>query len=274
MSGVSPKVLTDLEFTITGPEDFGENGTMTLKVKQDCTLSDEMIVCKVNGKVPTGKYTVKENNTDVEFFTLVDAIGDGETKKVNKNDQVVFEIKNVYEVDKVSYTVIKIWDDGHNKDGIRPKKLTVNLYGDEEFVSGKDLSVDYKYTGEDLPEEYDSEDVWMYEFKNLPVANEMGELISYVAEEDFISDDYEEMNDGDDYFTVFVNYYEPTPDDPCADGEGCGGDVIPPIAPETGKLVKNTAGAISATGEQTMVVVLTLGVTIVLIGVARFIKRK
>ena len=102
VSGLMAETLTDLEFTITGPEDFGEDGEMTVKLGEGCEAVGYEIVCIVEGRVPTGMYMVKENNAEVEKYTLVEVSGDNEVeRKVNRDDEVVFEIKNKYEADEV-----------------------------------------------------------------------------------------------------------------------------------------------------------------------------
>ena len=95
-SGVSASDLENLTFTIVGPADFGVNSEMTLSFSNDCVISGTVATCVVNGNVPTGEYTVKENEAEVEGFEL-SVSGDNETKDVKKGDKVVFEIENIYE---------------------------------------------------------------------------------------------------------------------------------------------------------------------------------
>ena len=94
-SGVSEAELQGLTFTITGPEDFGDNGEMTLTFSDDCTVDGDVAICEVEGDVPTGEYTVKENNAELKNYTLT-ATGDNETQDVEKDVEVVFEIVNEY----------------------------------------------------------------------------------------------------------------------------------------------------------------------------------
>ena len=259
--GVSPEVLTDLEFTISGPEDFEE---VTLKASEDCTINDDMISCKVDGRIPTGKYTVVENNAKIENFTLTVSGDNDVEKKVSKDERAVFEITNDYKVDTTSYTVLKLWDDAHDKDGVRPKTLTINLYGNDELVESTELSSENEYSDEELPADLDA---WMYVFEELPVANEMAEVIDYSAEEVLESSDYEmiEMG-GDAYMMTFVNYHELNPEDPCANG-GCGG-VVPPATPETGVLTRNKTSAENSSVTPNvagMVALVSLGLMILVI---------
>ena len=220
VTGVSAKILKDLEFVVRGPEDFAE---VTLKVSEDCAVSGDVITCELEGRVPTGKYTVEEKNAEIENFTL-NATSDEEIT-VTKGQDAVFKITNEYEVDKTVYTVVKLWDDEYNNDGKRPGTLTVKLLAGGETVGSKDLSDDYSVAEEDLPEDMAGYDVWMYEFTDLPVADENAEVIEYIAEEVLESDDYEQVwVGGDQYSMTFVNYHEPElikndDDDPDNDGQ-------------------------------------------------------
>lgn len=96
-SGISESALQGVTFIITGPEDFGEDGGITLILGDDCTISDSVAICNVDVDIPTGEYTVKEDNAEIEGYTLTVSGDDGETKEVEKDDEVVFEIINEYE---------------------------------------------------------------------------------------------------------------------------------------------------------------------------------
>ena len=234
--GVKAEVLKDIEFTITGPEDFGNKGKMTLKIGKGCTTSGYEITCTIDGKVPTGVYSVSEKDAEIEGFTLTVSGDNGVQKEVDKGDEVLFEIKNEYVVDKVMYYVDKVWEDAHNKDGKRPEKLTVNLLANGEAIKSVDMTMRDAYIiGEEDEDDYVTGDVWGTFWEGLPYADENAKKIAYTVEEVLESDDYELMwVGGDEYATTFVNYHEPE-EDPCANG-GCGGDIVPPMAPETGEL--------------------------------------
>ena len=274
VKGLSPEVLADLEFTIEGPEDFGDDGKMTFVVGDDCSIDGEIITCEVEGEVPTGEYTVTESNADVEHFELHPSGDIDEGKEVGKNDDAVFEITNEYEVDKTTYRIVKVWYDEHDKDGIRPAELKVNLLANGEPTQTKMLSADYE-TQEDWGEDLEKSDVWEHTFKDLPVADEYAEEIEYYAEEVLEAEGYEQIDEiSGRRTTIFVNMHEPA-NDPCADGEGCGGDVPPLAPPETGKLTVNrrSYGLVKAMDNTLIVAVMMVGM-VVLIGTARIIKRK
>ncbi len=237
-SGINASVLRDVTFTIEGPEDFGDNGTMTLTVGEDCTSSEDKIVCEVDAKIPTGDYTVTEGNAEIEHFTLTVSGDDGVEKTVSKNDEVEFKIDNKYVVDTTYYDVIKIWEDEHDKDGIRPETLSVNLLANGEVVETKELSSENEIQDEELPEGLERSDIWEYTFEGLPVVDKNAEEIEYYAEEILDAEGYEQIDEiGGMHTVIFVNMHEPVVD-PCEEG-GCGGEVPPVKTPETGKLTKS-----------------------------------
>lgn len=182
-SGVNAEALKDITFTITGPADFGDNGKMVLKFADDCAASGNEATCVVKAKVPTGKYSVKENNAEIDNFSL-ETIGDGASKDVKKGDRAVFTINNKYDVDETYYSVTKIWDDNDDQDGKRPDELTVKLKADGKTINTVVLTAD--------DESEDMENAWIHTWNELPVANENGKVISYTVEEVLDSKDYEQ----------------------------------------------------------------------------------
>lgn len=251
--GVSKDALKDLTFTVTGPDDFGTDGEVIISFsEEDCTFSGNKATCEVKETIPTGKYTVKENNAEVEYFTLTTTGDNEETKTVGKNDEVVFKIKNEYVVDTVVYEVVKIWDDAHDKDGIRPDELEIKLLANGDEIETVALSMsDSVIIDEEEAEEtgIGTGDVWIYVWEELPIADENAELIKYTAEEILESDDYELVDEeSDDYYAIFVNYHEPKPEDPCALG-GCGADT-----PNTGVFTAIESGATEEGGVVSMMI--------------------
>ena len=268
VKGLSAEVLTDLEFTIEGPEDFGEEGKLTLKASEDCAISDDTITCDVDDRIPTGNYTVTESNAEVEYFELT-VSGDNEAEKeVAKDDEVVFEITNTYDVEKVEYYVDKVWEDEHNKDGSRPESLTINLLANGEVVDTLELTMKDAYIIDESDEDYVTGDIWGSLWEGLPYADENAEVIVYTVEEVLESDGYEQLAVfGDEYASTFLNYHKPV--DPCAEG-GCGGDVIPP-APDTGMITGPLGEGLTSAG---WVGNVFGGVAIIILGVSLFVAGR
>ena len=170
---------------------------------------------------------------------------------------------------------MKIWEDEHNKDGSRPETLKVNLLANGEVVDDEELSADNEIQDEDLPEELESSDIWVYTFEGLPVADENAKVIEYYAEEILEADGYEQIDEiGGMHTVVFVNMHEPVVD-PCEEG-GCGGEVPPVKTPETGKLTKSyNNGAVEGAWTGNMIggaMMVILSVSLVAFGKRKEVK--
>ena len=268
IEGLKASVLSEkgLTFTLSGPDDFEPT---EIKFSDFKEISEGVYEYTFDGRIPTGDYKVVESGAEVEYFT-VEVSGDGEEQTVAKDDEAVFEIVNKYTSEKVSYGVVKIWDDAHDKDGKRPGELEIQLSADGEVVDTVYMSMaDAVIIGEE-DEEYSTGDVWVYVWEELPMADESAELISYTVEEILESDDYEQTDmESDEYYTLFVNSHQL--DDPCAEG-GCGGDIVPPVTPETGRLT-NVGGGASMDNTFVMAVFVLTSVILMAGGVV-FAKRK
>ncbi len=270
IEGLKASVLSEngLTFTLSGPDDFEP---VEIEFNDFEEVSDGVYEYTFDGRIPTGEYKVVESGEDVEYFTVT-VSGSDKAQEVAKDAEVVFEIVNEYEAEKVWYEVAKIWDDAHDKDGKRPEQLEIHLLANGEVVDIVYMSMNDAVIIGVEDEEYTTGDVWVYVWEELPMADEYAELISYTAEEVLESDDYEQTDmEGDEYYTLFVNSHQL--EDPCAEG-GCGGDIIPP---ETGRMtvdeeLQNSQGAVV---DNTFVLVIFMGVSVVVLyGVAKFAKWK
>ena len=96
--------------------------------------------------------------TDVDDYELVSTVVEGTVTTVTYHHEIV----------TVSRTVIKVWDDDNDRDGLRPENLTVTLNGDQEII---------------LSEEND----WTATLENLPVYANGGREIIYKWTESSVS---------------------------------------------------------------------------------------
>ncbi len=121
-------------------------------------------------------YTIKEVNVNENYVSKIEVLNDD-----NKADEyaVKYKITNTYVPEKIEIKGTKTWEDNNNQDGIRPEKITVRLFANDEEVAHKDVTKD---------------DDWAYEFKNLPKYKN-GEKIDYTIKEDSVTD-YETTIDG------------------------------------------------------------------------------
>ena len=149
------------------------------------------------------------------------------------DDEGTQEVINTHEPEKIAILIEKIWDDENDKDELRPDQISVTLAGGDE-----DLAI----TIEESDSVEGKCEAWCVEVPNL-YKNANGSAIEYsVTEEEIEGYSAEISGDAENGFTI-TNKHESEPEpDPCADGEGCGGDVIPivpPITPDTGGLTLN-----------------------------------
>lgn len=108
-----------------------------------------------------------------------------------------YTIVNTHKVKMTAVTVTKDWADYGDKDGLRPDKIVVNLYANDELVDAVlVLNADNNWTGS---------------FENLP-KNKDGKAIVYTVEEQAVPEGYQAKISGDavNGFTI-TNTHELTP---------------------------------------------------------------
>ncbi len=103
-----------------------------------------------------------EGHTEAHFYPLtVGSVGTGikkETKTVGG------------EVEKITISGTKTWDDNDNQDGVRPESVTINLLANGEKIDSQVIT---------------AKENWKYEF-NVPRVDENGVKINYTITEDAI----------------------------------------------------------------------------------------
>lgn len=188
--GASEDLLSDLLFTVTGPNGFEEQEISF----EDFEVSGTTATYELEGYLPVGDYTVTESNADVENFNRTTTGDNGATKTIELGGEAKFTINNIYDVIKdINFRVKKIWDDVDDQDRVRPTTLSVTLLQNEQEYDTVALE------GDD----------WAYEWTNLPRVDENGEEYVYTAEEEDV-DEYE-SDGGQDINGVFTftNSYTP-----------------------------------------------------------------
>lgn len=104
-----------------------------------------------------------EGHTEAHFYPLtVGSVGTGIEKET--------ETIGSDEVDKISISVTKTWDDNNNQDGLRPESVTINLLANGEKIDSVTIT---------------ESDNWKYSF-NVPRVDENGVKINYTITEDAI----------------------------------------------------------------------------------------
>lgn len=144
-------------------DDNNKNGqrpnSITVQLIKDSTVYKTAQLSSSNNwnyrfdNLPDAKYTVKEissegyyvsySRTNGNIYTITNTLGEGEDEPpLNPADPSIIGI-----------SVKKVWDDKDNADGVRPKKITVNLIKDGETFRSAELS---------------EQNGWQYEFSDVP----------------------------------------------------------------------------------------------------------
>ena len=170
----------DLTFEIIGPDGFSRTITYSMFTNGRYVLE---------GLVP-GSYAVIERNAEglVRAYHLTSDSVTGMTVMVGADGEAVV-LFNSYEplptptpdTELIDIPVTKIWNDNNNKDGNRPKAITVNLYANGVLNDTHTIT---------------EADGWKYTFKDKERTDENGELIEYTVKEEAV-----------EWYTSVVNGY-------------------------------------------------------------------
>lgn len=133
----------------------------------------------------------KEDGEDI-IYTVDEITVDGYTKSIED-----YTITNTHTPETISYNLTKNWEDYDNNDGLRPEKITIKVYANNELVKTIEMS---------------AENNWTATTGDLPKYNN-GEEIDYTIVEDEVkgyeSSIREPIKDNDGNTTiVIVNYHE------------------------------------------------------------------
>ena len=133
----------------------------------------------------------KEDDEDI-IYTVDEITVDGYTKSIED-----YTITNTHTPETISYNLTKNWEDYDNNDGLRPEKITIKVYANNELVKTIEMS---------------AENNWTATTGDLPKYNN-GEEIVYTFVEDEVkgyeSSIREPVKDNDGNTTiVIVNYHE------------------------------------------------------------------
>lgn len=106
-----------------------------------------------------------------------------------------FNLINTHDINKLSVSVRKVWDDSNNQDGIRPESVTVRLYKND-IATDKTLTLS-------------EENGWQGSFVDL-FKNENGSAITYSVKEENVPEGYEcKINKDDNGVFVITNSHTP-----------------------------------------------------------------
>lgn len=111
------------------------------------------------------------NGTKITYTVTEDAVN-GYTGKITTDDTgYILSITNTHAPETIRKTVTKTWDDGNDRDGIRPANVKIELYGTDGTRRTQYLTKDNH---------------WSYSFENLPKYQNEGTIILYTIKEEAV----------------------------------------------------------------------------------------
>lgn len=111
------------------------------------------------------------NGTKITYTVTEDAVN-GYTGKITTDDTgYILSITNTHALETIRKTVTKTWDDGNDRDGIRPTNVKIELYGTDGTRRTQYLTKDNH---------------WSYSFENLPKYQNEGTIILYTIKEEAV----------------------------------------------------------------------------------------
>ena len=184
-----------------------ESGDVTYTARwEEIPETEQITVTYIDESAPEGEQVIQTETIDKgtpEKPAPDDPTREGYTfggweRSTDENGNVTYKakwIENPAEPDQTtSVTVMKKWDDGENRDGVRTKDITVALViksGEEQFKA-KDMN------GADVPDiKLNADGNWTGRFENLPVLDEDGKTIEYSVVETEAPAGYEPKLEGD-----------------------------------------------------------------------------
>lgn len=109
------------------------------------------------------------NGTKITYTITEDAVN-GYTGKITTDDTgYILSITNTHAPETIRKTVTKTWNDGNDRDGIRPTNVKIELYGTDGTRRTQYLTKDNH---------------WSYSFENLPKYQNEGTIILYTIKEE------------------------------------------------------------------------------------------
>ena len=107
------------------------------------------------------KLAEKANGQEIHYSVKEVDVPEGYTVTEESKEKGDIVLTNTHTPSTVDIPVTKIWVDNDNKDGLRPAKITVNLYANGKKVAHKDITseTDWKETFTGLPKFKDGKEI-------------------------------------------------------------------------------------------------------------------
>ena len=139
-------------------------------------------------KGQTIQYTVIENPMDGYIATVSATTG-----SADKGYAITVTNKHVPQFD--DFTVVKVWDDSNNIDGMRPDSVTIHMNGSDGSSTEATLS---------------NVKDWKYSFKHMPLFDANGNEITYTITEDAVTGYTYTVTNKDRAFTITNRHTQET----------------------------------------------------------------
>ena len=149
-----------------------EIDSTVLSADNDWRATFKNLPVNKNGKAIV--YTVNESKVDDYTSKIINCCGNYTI--INTHENI---IKNI--------SVVKVWNDQNNNDGVRPEKVTVHLVVGDETVDTIILSADND---------------WKHTFENLPVYKDGVEIVYNISEDTVSEYETEITGSGDNFFVI------------------------------------------------------------------------
>ena len=156
--GENGQALAGAVFSVIADDTNEQVGTIT---------TDENGTGTITGLIKQA-YTVQEIQAPTGYVLSKEPI------KISKDDfgnDLAISREVVNQKEKTSISGQKTWNDNDNHDSKRPSKITVNLLANGSKVASKEVKPD-------------AEGNWLYQFDNLDVVDDAGNLITYTVSEE------------------------------------------------------------------------------------------
>ena len=156
--GENGQALAGAVFAVIADDTGVQVGTIT---------TDEKGTGTITGLIKQA-YTVQEIQAPTGYVLSEEPI------KISKDDfgnDLAISRDVVNKKEKTSISGQKTWNDNDNHDGKRPSKITVNLLANGTKVASKEVKPD-------------AEGNWFYQFDNLDVVDDAGNVIAYTVSEE------------------------------------------------------------------------------------------
>lgn len=111
------------------------------------------------------------NGTKITYTVTEDAVNGYAGKITTDDTEYILSITNTHAPETINKTVTKTWDDGNDRDGIRPTNVKIELYGTDGTRRTQYLTKDNH---------------WSYSFENLPKYQNEGTIILYTIKEEAV----------------------------------------------------------------------------------------